>query len=76
MPVFAEFALRTHARNTCFVADDYKYLFWTHDMPRVYNLAKDPKEMNNLAIQPEYREKVAQLKSQLFAWYKPPEISM
>lgn len=75
-PVFAEFALRTRRAKYMLRNGDYKYTFWTHDMPELYNLATDPKEMNNLAIQPEYQDKVAQLKSQLFAWYKPPEISM
>jgi choline-sulfatase len=55
---------------------DYKYSFWTHDMPELYNLRTDPKEMTNLALDPASKSTVERLKAQLFAWYTPPEIGM
>ena len=55
---------------------DYKYNFYTNDIAELFNLRTDPKEMTNLATKPEHRSTVDELKSQLFAWYKPPEIGM
>jgi choline-sulfatase len=54
---------------------DYKYTFWTHDLPELYDLRTDPKEMNNLALSSDQGSTVAELKEKLFAWYKPPEIT-
>ena len=53
-----------------------KYTFWTHDMPELYDLRRDPKEMRNLALKPDYRSRVDELKAKLFAWYAPPEINL
>jgi choline-sulfatase len=53
---------------------DYKYTFWANDMPELYNLRDDPDEMQNIALEPHYKSKLEELKAQLFAWYKPPEI--
>jgi choline-sulfatase len=73
-PVFAEYDLRTpHAKYM--VRDGrYKYTFWTHDVPELYDLATDPNEMNNLAPDSAHAKTVAQLKEELFTWYRPPEI--
>jgi choline-sulfatase len=53
---------------------NWKYTFWTHDIPELYNLKTDPKEMSNLAPRPEYRDEVARLKEKLFSWHKPSEV--
>lgn len=74
--VFAEYNLRTPAAKYMIRDGDSKYTFWTHDMPELYNLRTDPLEMNNLALTPENRDTVAHLREKLFAWYKPPEISL
>jgi choline-sulfatase len=74
--VFAEYDLRTPNAKYMIRSGDYKYTFWTHDMPELYNLRTDPQEMTNLALGAEYQNIVEQLKAQLFAWYKPPEVSM
>jgi choline-sulfatase len=73
-PVFAEYNLRRPQAKYMIRDGDRKYTFWNHDMPELYNLRRDPKEMTNLALQPEYRQHVAALKEKLFAWYRPPEI--
>jgi choline-sulfatase len=52
---------------------DFKYSFWTHDIPELYNLRSDPDELNNLALDQKYSAKVEELKGKLFAWYTPPE---
>jgi hypothetical protein len=44
-------------------------------MPELYDLQSDPKEMRNLALRPEYRSRVDELKAKLFSWYKPPNLS-
>ena len=44
-----------------------------HIMPELYDLRRDPKEMNNLAILPEFQGKVEEMKAQLFTWRQPSE---
>ncbi len=73
-PVFAEYSLRNPHAKYMLRDGDLKYTFWTHDMPELYNLRTDPKEMTNLALRPEYSNEVARLKTKLFSWYQPPEI--
>ena len=73
-PVFAEYNLRNPRAKYMIRDGEWKYSFWTHDMPELYNLRSDPKEMTNLALRPEHRGDVARLKEKLFGWYKPPEI--
>ena len=53
---------------------DYKYTFWAHDVPELYNLRNDPGELRNLALDGAHKSTVEQLKAKLFAWYTPPEI--
>jgi choline-sulfatase len=75
-PVYAEYDLG-NARAKYMIRDgDFKYTFWTHDMPELYDMRHDPKEMTNLALRPEHKSHVEQLKRKLFAWYKPPEINL
>src|SRR5579875_667863 len=71
--IFAEYNLRTPHAKYMIRSGDYKYTFWTHDMPELYNLRNDPQEMINLALRPAYKETVGEMKEKLFAWYKPPE---
>ncbi len=74
-PVFAEYNLRTKNAKYMIRDGNYKYTFWTHDMPELYDLASDPQEMTNLALNPSHKETVERLKANLFAWYTPPEIA-
>lgn len=73
--VYSEYALRTTSAKYMIRNGDYKYTFWTHDMPELYNLRTDPKEMDNLALRADHAGMVAELKEKLFSWYKPPEIA-
>jgi choline-sulfatase len=75
-PIFSEYDLRNPRAKYMIRDGDLKYTFWTHDMPELYDLRSDPKEMRNLALQPEYRSRVDELKTKLFAWYTPPEINL
>lgn len=72
--VFAEYNLQTPRAKYMLRRGDFKYTFWVNDMAELYNLRTDPREMNNLAAAPEYRDKVEELKRELFAWHKPAEL--
>jgi choline-sulfatase len=73
--IFAEYNLRTPHAKYMIRSGDYKYTFWVHDMPELYNLRDDPQEMINLALRHTYKETIAEMREKLFAWYKPPEVS-
>lgn len=73
-PVYAEYNLQNPRAKYMLRRGDYKYTFWANDMPELYNLRDDPDEMQNIALEPHYKSKLEELKAQLFAWYKPPEI--
>jgi choline-sulfatase len=72
-PVFAEYDLRTPAAKYMIRRDDLKYTFRANDLVELYDLSKDPDEMNNLALDPAHAHTAEALKSDLFAWYRPPE---
>jgi choline-sulfatase len=74
--VFAEFNLRTPRAKYMLRRGDLKYHFYVGDMAELYNLRADPKEMRNLALLPEYQAKVEEMRAQLFAWYRPPELEL
>jgi choline-sulfatase len=74
--VFSEFNLRNSGAKYMIRRGDYKLNYWVNDMPELFNLKEDPKEMKNLALLPEHKGRFDELKSQLFAWYKPPEKSV
>ena len=75
-PVFSEYDLGNPRAKYMIRDANWKYTFWTHDMPELYDLQSDPKEMRNLALRAEYRSRVDELKSKLFRWYRPPEINL
>ena len=72
--VYAEFDLRTPNAKYMMRAGDYKYSFWLNDMPELYHMRDDPKEMRNLAILPEYKGRVEDLRAQLFDWHRPDSL--
>jgi len=71
--VFSEHALPTRDARYMIRRGDFKLNYWIDDMPELFNLKEDPKEMRNLAILPEHKGRREEMKSRLFAWYKPPE---
>lgn len=73
-PVFSEFALQSKAAKYMIRRGDWKYSFYVNDMPELYNLRDDPREMNNLALEPSHRSRADDLKAQLFAWHRPAEL--
>ncbi len=72
-PVFAEFSLGNDGAKYMIRDGEYKYTYWTHDTPELYNLRADPQEIRNLASQPEYQATVQRLKQKLFEWHQPAE---
>ncbi|MFP6887954.1 MAG: hypothetical protein VB997_10340, partial [Opitutales bacterium] len=59
----------------CAVSDDHKLVFSTVDKPWLYDLSKDPDEMDNRFERPEYAEVVRRLTQGLEAYckkYKDP----
>jgi choline-sulfatase len=72
-PVYSEYNLRTPAAKYMLRRGDFKYTFRANDIPELYDLKDDPRELTNLAAQPAYKDRVDRMKSELFVWYKPPE---
>ena len=73
--VFAEFNLRTPRAKYMIRRGDYKYTFRANgDVPELYDLRSDPAEMDNLALKVEAHGRVEEMKGELFAWYRPPEV--
>ncbi len=71
--VFSEFDLRNPGAKYMIRRGDYKLNYYVNDISELFNLKDDPKEMKNLALLPGHTDKVEELRSELFAWYAPPE---
>jgi choline-sulfatase len=69
--VFAEHNLPGPDSRYMIRHGDFKYCHYVSDMPELYDLVADPQEMKNLALEPEYKSKVEEMKARLFAWYRP-----
>jgi choline-sulfatase len=69
--VYAEYNLGNERAKYMIRRGDFKYNYYKSDMPELYNLRRDPKEMRNLANAPEHRSKVEEMKAQLFTWHRP-----
>ncbi len=70
---FSEYNLQTRNAKYMIRKGDYKFCHYVSDIAELYDLRSDPDEMRNLALEPEFRSKVDQLRRELFAWYRPPE---
>lgn len=57
---------RIHGRLV--VKDEYKLICFENQIDELYDLKKDPYEMNNLATRSEYQEKMRELKQELLCW--------
>lgn len=68
---FAEFNLTNPKAKYMIRYGDFKYNYYVNDIAELFNLREDPKEMKNLALLPEHRDKVEEMKARLFAWHKP-----
>ena len=66
--VFAEHALPSRNAKTMIRDGAWKYTCWAHDIPELYNLESDPDELHNVAAEPQYAAKAAELRSRALAW--------
>lgn len=71
-PVFAEYSqFNQHAKYM--IRDHaFKYTYWLHDKPELYDLASDPQELHNLAGNPSHAAEETRLRQELFTWHSPP----
>jgi choline-sulfatase len=74
--VYAEFDLETPNAKYMMRSGDYKYSFWVNDMPELYHMVDDPKEMRNLAILNDHKGRVEDMRAQLFDWHRPAEMKI
>jgi choline-sulfatase len=73
-PVFAEYGLSSKQPKYMVRDGDWKYTFWVHDIPELYNLRTDPQELHNLAADPQYASRLNALHRTLLAWHKPTDV--
>ena len=69
--VYAEYNLANNRAKEMIRRGEFKYNYYKSDTPELYDLRRDPAEVNNLADTKEYAGKVDEMRSQLFAWHKP-----
>lgn len=69
-PVFAEFGL-TGPQKSMIRRGQWKYTYWLHDTPELYDLKSDPEELNNLAEDSEHAAIANELRAQLLNWHRP-----
>ncbi|HTX38063.1 MAG TPA: sulfatase-like hydrolase/transferase [Bryobacteraceae bacterium] len=72
--VFAEFNLRTPHAKYMIRSGDFKYTLRVNDVDELYDLRSDAEEMHNLALEPGGRSRAERMRSDLLAWYRPPEL--
>lgn len=70
-PVFAEYGLSSKQPKYMVRNGDWKYTYWVHDIPELYNLRSDPEELRNLAAEPEHSAKLNEMNEKLWAWHQP-----
>ncbi len=60
---------QTVCRSTMIRANDYKFIYRTDDINELYDLTKDPLELNNVCNNTEYREMQDKLEKRMLEWY-------
>jgi choline-sulfatase len=71
-PVFAEFSIGNNNAKYMIRDGQWKYTYWVDDVPELYDLSSDTKELRNVAGRPECAAKVKELHEKLMAWHTPP----
>lgn len=70
-PVYAEYALGGRQPKAMIREGQWKYTYWLHDVPELYNLHSDPEELHNLAGEPAYASVADALRDKLLKWHSP-----
>ena len=70
-PVYAEYGLGSRQPKAMIRDGQWKYTYWLHDIPELYDLKSDPEELHNLAADPAYSSKADELRARLLAWHRP-----
>lgn len=68
-PVYAEYGLKSNQPKSMLRDGDWKFSYWLHDVPELYNLKIDPQELHNLASEPEHHARVEEMGRRLLAWH-------
>lgn len=58
-----------HGKATMCRTHDFKYVRRLYEQDELYDLNKDPEEMNNIIDDPAYNEILSSLKEKLLTWY-------
>ena len=59
----------TVCRSTMIRTDSYKLIYRTKDINELYDLKKDPLELNNVYVDSEYKETKNNLERRMLEWY-------
>lgn len=70
-PIFAEYALTGQQPKAMIRAGQWKYTYWLHDIPELYDLKADPEELRNLAAEPKHAAIAGELRDRLLSWNHP-----
>ena len=68
-PVYAEYGLNSKQPKAMLREGDWKFSYWAHDIPELYNLKTDPQELHNLAGEPEHAARVKDMCQRLRTWH-------
>ena len=60
----------SHSKATMCRTRDYKYVRRLYETDELYDLRKDPGEVNNVIDEPSYAEALADLRDRLLTWYQ------
>lgn len=52
-----------NGRSAMVKTNEWKYCCYTNDMEELYNCNEDPLELNNLALDPDYKEKLKEMRA-------------
>ena len=70
-PVYAEYELGGRQPKAMIRDGQWKFTYWLHDIPELYNLKTDPEELHNLAGDPAYGPVADALRDKLLKWHCP-----
>ena len=70
--VFAEYTGTQKDSGSMIRHGNYKFCYYPNDLAELYDLQSDPEEMRNLALVPEYKDRVDDMKRHVMEWQRLP----